>query len=346
MPTRRIANLLLVNVLIGTTVAWSGPSLAEEQLVNVYTYREPGLIQPLLDRFTKETGVQTQVIFAKEGLEQRIQAEGENSPADVLLATDIARLQEAVATGITQPISSQVLSDRIPANLRDPANNWFGLSMRARVVYAAKDRVDASGLTYEDLADPRWKGKICIRSGQHNYNNALFAAFIAHHGEAQAEVWLTGLKANLAQKPAGGDRDVAKDIASGTCEIGIGNTYYVGLMMADPEKKAWADAIKVVMPVFKDGGTHVNVSGAAVAKHAPHKDNAIKLVEWLSGTEAQRIYASSNYEYPVVKGVAVDPVVAAWGDLEADAISLSDIAAAKKAAAAIVDKIAFDEGAN
>jgi iron(III) transport system substrate-binding protein len=250
-----------------------------------------------------------------------------------------------VELGVTQPVDSKTLSETIPSHLRDPERHWHGISMRARVVYASKDRVAQDAITYEKLADPQWKGKICIRSGQHIYNNALFAAYFAHHGEAKTEAWLKGLKANLAKKPSGGDRDVAKDIAAGVCDIGLGNTYYVGLMKnGEPQQQAWAEAVKVIKPTFEGGGTHINISGVVLGKNAPNKDNAVKLMEWLASDQAQKLYASMNYEYPVKEGIAVDPTVAGWGELKSDDLPLSEVGKNKKKAAEIVDRVAFDEG--
>jgi iron(III) transport system substrate-binding protein len=221
----------------------------------------------------------------------------------------------------------------IPPQYRDPNGHWAGISMRARVIYASKERVKQDAITYEELADPKWKGKICIRSGQHIYNNGLFAAYVAHHGEAKAEEWLKGVKANLAQKPSGGDREAARDVAAGKCDIGIGNTYYWALMMNnDPEKKPWAEATKVILPTFEGGGTHVNLSGVLLAKHAPNKDNGVKLINWLAGPTAQQMYADSNYEYPVRAGVAVNPTIAGYGKLNADPLPIAKIAANRKAA--------------
>jgi iron(III) transport system substrate-binding protein len=311
--------------------------------VNVYTYRETKLIQPLFDAFTKDTGVKVNVISASSGLEQRMKAEGTNSPADVLLTVDIGRIDEAVQAGVTQPVISEVLETIIPPQYRDPNGHWAGISMRARVIYASKERVKQDAITYEELADPKWKGKICIRSGQHIYNNGLFAAYVAHHGEAKAEEWLKGLKANLAQKPSGGDREAARDVAAGKCDIGIGNTYYWALMMNnDPEKKPWAEATKVILPTFEGGGTHVNLSGVLLAKHAPNKTNGVKLINWLAGPTAQQMYADSNYEYPVRAGVAVNPTIAGYGKLNADPLPIAKIAANRKAAATLVDKVGFD----
>ncbi|MFC0239661.1 Fe(3+) ABC transporter substrate-binding protein [Rhodopseudomonas telluris] len=315
---------------------------AAEQ-VNVYTYRESKLVQPLFDAFTKDTGIAVNVISASSGLEQRIKAEGDKSPADVLLTVDIGRIDEAVQAGITQPIGSAVIDETVPARYRDPNGHWAGISMRARVIYASKDRVKQHAITYEELADPKWKGKICIRSGQHIYNNALFAAYVAKHGEAKAEEWLRGLKANLAQKPSGGDRETARDVAAGKCDIGIGNTYYWALMMNnDPDKKPWAEATKVILPTFEGGGTHVNLSGVLLAKHAPNKANGIKLIEWLAGEKAQQIYADANYEYPIRPGVPLNPTIAGYGKLTPDALPIAKIAAERKTASTLVDKVGFD----
>lgn len=330
-------------IAAASAIAVCLPTLASAQgEVNVYTYREQKLIQPLLDAFTKDTGIKVNVVSASSGLEQRIKTEGANSPADVLLTVDIGRLEDAVQAGITQPIKSDVIDKAVPAQYRDPEGHWAGVSMRARVVYASKDRVKQDAITYEELADPKWKGKICIRSGQHIYNNALIGAMIAKHGEAKAEEWLKGLKANLAQKPSGGDREQARDVAAGKCDIGIGNTYYWALMLQNPSQKAWADATKVILPTFAGGGTHVNVSGVVLAKNAPNKANAMKLIEWLTGDTAQHMYADTNNEYPVKAGIKANAVVAGYGKLNPDPMPLSKIAQNKKAAANLVDKVGFD----
>jgi iron(III) transport system substrate-binding protein len=296
----------------------------------------------LFDAFTGETGIKVNVVSASSGLEQRMKAEGTNSPADVLLTVDIGRIDEAVQAGVTQPIKSEVIDEIVPAQYRDPEDHWAGISMRARVIYASKDRVKQDKITYEELADPKWKGKICIRSGQHMYNLALIGAVIARSGPEKAKIWLEGVKANLARKPSGGDRDVAKDIAAGLCDIGIGNTYYVGLMQENPDQKAWASAIKVIMPTFVGGGTHMNLSGFAIARNAPNREEAIKLGEWLVSARAQELYASLNFEYPVRAGVALSPAVAALGELRRDSASLTDIAAQRAAASELVDTVGFD----
>jgi iron(III) transport system substrate-binding protein len=327
--------------LVGGTAA----ALAEE--INIYSYRQPQLIDPLLKAFTAKTGVKTNVIYAAAGLNERLAAEGANSPADVLLTVDVGRLAEAKDAGLTQPVESAVLAKAIPSHLRDPGNHWFGLTMRARVVYASKERVKQTTITYEELADPKWKGKICIRSGQHVYNTSLIATIIAHKGEAFAEQWLKAVKNNLAHKPAGGDREQARDIASGRCDLALGNTYYMGLMTLNeknPEQKQWAAAIRLIFPNADDRGTHVNISGVAMAKHAPNKAAALKLMEFLASGEAQRLYANANNEYPVSPGVAPADIVLSWGKLKADTLPLDNIAKYRKRASELVDKVNFDAG--
>ena len=311
--------------------------------VNVYTYRETKLVAPLFEAFTKETGIKVNVVSASSGLEQRIKTEGANSPADVLLTVDISRLEDAVQNGITQPLQSKAAEQAVPAAFRDPEGHWTAVAMRGRVVYASKERVKQNAMTYEELADPKWKGKICIRSGQYMYNNALFAAMIVKHGEAKTEEWLKGLKANLAQKPSGGDRETARDIAAGKCDIGIGNTYYWALMNdKETDRKPWADATRVILPTFQGGGTHVNVSGVALIKTAPNKANAVKFIEWMVGPTAQQMHADLTYEYPMRAGVPINQTIASYGELKRDPMPLAQIAANRKKASALVDKVGFD----
>ena len=231
----------------------------------------------------------------------------------------------------------------MPAQYRDPEGHWAAVALRARVVYASKERVKQDAITYEELSDPKWKGKICIRSGQHMYNNALFAAMVAKHGEAKTEEWLKGLKANLAQKPSGGDRETARDIAAGKCDLGIGNTYYWALMNdKEADKKPWAEATKVILPTFQGGGTHVNLSGVALMKNSPNKADAMKFIEWMVGPHAQQMHADVNYEYPIRSGVPINKTIAGYGALKADAVPLAQIASNRKKASALVDKVGFD----
>ncbi|WP_144083197.1 Fe(3+) ABC transporter substrate-binding protein [Rhizobium leguminosarum] len=324
--------------------ALMSPCIAAAAEINLYTTREPALVAPLLEAFTKSTGTKINTVFLKDGLAERVASEGASSPADILMTVDAGNLVDLVDKGVTQPVESPVLNSAISEQLRDPKGNWFALSMRARVLYAAKD-IDISTFNYEELADPKWKGKICIRSGQHPYNTALFADYIAHYGAEETEKWLTGVKANLARKAAGGDRDSAKDILGGICDIGIANSYYVGLMRSGKggeEQVKWGDAIKVILPTFKNGGTQVNISGAAIAKHSPNKAEAVKLLEYLVSDEAQKIYAEANYEYPVKAGVAADPIIASFGELKIDSKPLSEIVSHRRQASELVDKVGFD----
>ncbi len=337
---RRVATLLAF-VAAGFV---SGASAAEE--VNLYTTREPGLIRPLLDSFTRATGIKVNTVLIDKGLAERVAAEGSRSPADLLMTVDIGNLLELIERGLAQPVRSEALESAVPPALRDKDGLWYALSMRARVVYADPGLTDLRSLTYEDLADPRWKGKICIRSGQHPYNTALVAAFLTRHGEAKTVDWLRGVKANLARKPGGGDREVARDIKAKLCEIGIGNSYYVGLMRSGqggPDQKSWGEAIKVVLPTFEDGGTHVNVSAALVAKHAPNGAGALKLLEYLISNEAQSIYARGNFEYPVKTGAPADPIVAELGALRPDTLPLLDIARHRKLASTLIERVGFDD---
>ncbi len=317
------------------------PALADE--INVYSHRQPELIQPLVDAFTAETGITVNVAFIDKGMAERLVAEGDRSPADVVLTVDIARLMQIVEAGVTQPVTSAVLEADIPATLRDPENRWFGLTTRARIVYAAKDRVQPGDVTtYEDLADPKWKGRICTRSGLSDYNVALTSAMIAHHGEDYTKGWLEGLKANLARKPEGGDRDQVKAIAAGLCDIAIGNTYYIGQMLADPEQAPAAEAVNVLFPVFEGDGTHVNISGMAMTKAAPNREVALKFMEWLTTDTAQKIYAETNNEYPVKPGVERSALVASWGDFTPDSKTLAEIASLRPAALKLVETVDFD----
>ncbi len=321
-------------------------NVAHADEVNVYSTREPNLIKPILAAFTEKEGVKVRFIFAKDGLIERMAAEGSNSPADVLLTNEFGLMTRAKSKAVTQTLVDPSINDRLSAALRDPEGHWFALTRRARVVYASKDRVKQDQITYEELADPKWKGKICIRSGQHTYNIALIASMIAHLGEEKAETWLQGLKHNLARKPAGGDREGVRDVMAGLCDLAIGNTYYMAAMLKNPKQRPWAEAVKLVFPNANDRGTHVNISGMSLAAHAPNKANAVKLMTFLLTPEAQALYAKGNGEYPAVEGVASTELVESWGKLKPDALPLSKIAEFRKKASELVDKVKFDLGPN
>ncbi|CAH1669854.1 MAG: Fe(3+) ABC transporter substrate-binding protein [Chelatococcus sp.] len=344
MSINRIARIACLAGIAGLSAGFSTAASAAEE-VTLYTTREPGLIKPLLDAFTEKSGIQVKTLFVKDGLAERVATEGANSPADVLMTVDFGNLIDLVDKGVVQPVKSDALNAAIPANLRDADGRWFALSTRARVLYASKDRTDLKSFTYEDLADPKWKGKVCIRAGQHPYNTALIANMIAKDGAAKTEEWLKGVKANLARKAGGGDRDVARDILGGICDVGLANSYYVGLMRSGaggPDQVKWGEAINVILPTFEKGGTHVNVSGAAVAKNAPHAANAVKLIEFLASDDAQELYAKANFEYPVKAGVKADPIIASFGELKIDPAELTAIGKNRKAASELADKVGFD----
>ncbi|MEN9408807.1 MAG: hypothetical protein RL216_781 [Pseudomonadota bacterium] len=330
-----------LSLLALTLASTAVPALAEE--INVYSHRQPELVQPLVDAFTAETGITVNVAFVDKGMAERLVAEGDRSPADLVLTVDIARLTQIVEAGVTQPVQSDVLDANIPATLRDEGDHWFGLTSRARIVYASKDRVAPGEVTtYEDLADPKWQGRICIRSGTNDYNVALVAAMIAHHGADYAKTWLEGVKANLARKPDGGDRDQVKAIAAGECDIAVGNTYYIGQMLADPEQKPAAEAVRIDFPTFEGDGTHLNISGVAMTKAAPNREAALKFMEWLSSDEAQRIYAETNNEFPVKPGVAKSALVASWGEFTPDSKPLTEVAKLRPDALKLIETVDFD----
>lgn len=301
------------SVLIATLAATTAlPALAE---VNIYSYRQPELIQPILDGFTAETGIETNTAYVDKGLVERLQAEGTRSPADIILTTDVSRLEEAKAAGVTQALDSDVVNEAIPARLRDPEGQWVGVTTRGRIVYASKERVAEGEITtYEDLADPKWEGRICTRSGTHPYTLGLVSALIEHNGVEETRTWLEGLKSNLAKQPEGNDRAQVRSIWAGECDISIGNTYYMGAMLSDPEQTEWANAVRVEFPTFEDGsGTHVNVSGVALTANAPNKDDAVAFVDYLASEEAQRIYAAEVNEYPADPDVPASDLVQSWG---------------------------------
>ena len=322
-------------------LAFASPVLADE--VNIYSHRQPELIQPLMDAFTAETGITVNIAFVDKGMAERLKAEGDRSPADLVLTVDIGRLIELADAGVTQTVDDPILLANIPAEFRDPANHWFGLTTRARIIYAAKDRVQPGEITtYEDLADPKWLGRLCMRSGLNDYNVALTAAYLSHHTSEETVAWLTAVKANLARKPTGGDRDQVKSIWAGECDIALGNTYYIGQMLNDPEQVDYANSVRIDFPVFSDGGTHMNVSGIAMTKAAPNKESALKLMEWLTSDEAQKIYAGTNYEFSVKVGVERSELVESWGAFTPDSVGLSDIAARRSEAVKLIETVDFD----
>ena len=337
-----------VVLLASLAAAFAAAPAHAEGEVNLYSYRQPFLIEPMLDEFTKQTGIAVNVVFAKKGMVEKIKAAGANNPADAVLTVDVGRLDALSQAGLLQPVNSMVLDETIPAHLRHPDGLWFGLTTRARLALVSRDRVKPGELeTLAELADPKFRGRICTRSGKHVYNVALIASVIAHEGEAAAERWLAGVRDNLARKPQGNDRAQAKGIHEGVCDVAISNHYYMGKMATndkEPEQKEWAKSVRVQFLDQEGRGNHVNISGAAVIKDAKNMDNAIALIEFLAGDEAQNLYATVNFEYPVKAGVKTDPLVESWGAFKADALSIEEIARHRKAASKLVDKTGFDGG--
>ena len=337
--------MALALTVTAATVTPQAANAADD--VNLYMTRQPFLMKPLMKAFTDETGIKVNMVYLKKGMLERLKTEGANSPADLILTVDIGNLNNHLEAGLLQPVASDTLNQRIPAQYRHPDGLWYGLTMRARVVYAHKDRVKEGEVkTYEDLAAPHMKGRVCIRSGKHLYNVSLFASMVEAMGEEGAKKWLQGLRANLARKPQGNDRAQVKAVYEGQCDVAIGNTYYMGKMATNekkPEQKDWAKSVRIIFPNQGDRGTHVNISGAAVTKSAKNKAGALKLIEFLSGPAAQKIYAETNFEYPVLDGVALHPLVASWGKFKADKSLLSNVAAKRTYASRLVDQVAFNK---
>ena len=327
--------------LFFVTLFFSSPIFASE--VNIYSYRQPFLIEPLTTAFTDKTGIKVNIVYLRKGMIERMKAEGKRSHADVVLTVEISRLSALVEAGLTQKVVSETLSTNVPEKYRDPAGHWFGLTTRARIIYVSKERVRTGEIkSYEDLADPKWRGKVCTRSGLNAYNLALTSAIIHHHGEDYAKKWLDGFKQNLARKPQGNDRAQVKAIWAGECDLSIGNTYYMGKMLKDPEQADWAKSVNIVFPTFEGGGTHVNVSGIGMAKFSPNKENALALMEFLSSGEAQEIYANANFEYPIAPGTKVGDLVKSWGSFNADNVNLMTIAKLRKKALKLTEIVDFD----
>ncbi len=329
---------LILAALFSATAAMAGA-----QEVNIYSSRQPELIDPILEAFSEETGIAVNVVFLKKGLLERLRAEGRRSPADLILTADIANLDAAAQTGLTQPVQSEIIEANIPPAYRDDAGQWFGLTSRARIIYASKARVAEGEISsYEELANPEWRGRICTRSGLHDYNIALTAAYLYHYGEAATIDWLEGVKANLARAPQGNDRAQVKAIWAGECDIAVGYTYYMGKMLADPEQAEWANAVRLIFPTLNGVGTHINLSGMAMTKAAPNPENALKLMEFLSGDTAQALYAEANYEYPLNPDIPPSPLVAGWGEFTPDPTSLANIARLRGEALRLVELVDFD----
>ena len=317
-------------------------SLFANSEVNVYSHRHYDTDKKLFKMFEEKTGIKVNVVKAKaSALIKRIESEGKKSPADVLITVDAGRLYQAKEKDILQAISSEYLNTNIPVNLRDTDNKWYALTKRSRVaLHTIGSDVASKLVTYEDLAKPEFKGQIMVRSSNNIYNQSLMAAMIAHHGEEYSLKWAKGVVANMAKAPKGNDRYQVKAVANGIGQIAIANTYYVGKMVdnKDASQREAVKKVKVLFPKFENGGTHINVSGAGVAKYSPNKDNAIKFIEFMASKEAQKLFAQGNYEYPVLKGVKASELVSSWGSFEDDNISINTLGQNNKAAVKIFDK--------
>ncbi len=328
-------HIFLTLLLFNGSMAWG------QDEVNVYSYRQRLLMQPLFDVFTKETGVKVKVVFAPKGLVERLRQEGSLSPADVLLTSDFSRLLEAEQARLLQSVKSAVLRRNVPRHLRDKDGRWFGLTVRARVLVVSRS---AKGeiRRYEDLAKKEWHGRICSRSGQHSYNVSLLASMIAHHGVKEARSWARSVRSGLARKPQGNDRSQLKAIWQGQCDVSFVNTYYLGLVSKNPKQSSWGKGVRVVFPNQRDRGTHVNISGGGVVRYAPHRRQAVQLLEFLSGEKAQKLYVEGNFEYPVNKKVPLSPFLERLGIFKQDRIPIEKVATLRGRAVRIMDEVGWE----
>jgi iron(III) transport system substrate-binding protein len=337
----------LVAITLGLSVLATTVSAGD---VNVYSYRKPKLIDPMFAVFTQKTGIKVNSVYAKNGMLERLQQEGRNSPADLVFTVDIGRLTDIQNAGLTQAVKSNALERSIPAQFREPNGHWFGLTSRARIIVSSVDRIGVNDIkSYEDLAHSRWAGRICTRSGKHPYMAALTASMIAHHGTAKAKDWFSGLKAKLARNPQGTDRAQVKAIKEGVCDVAIINHYYMAKMFKDPKQIPWAKAVRVIFPNQKDmrplyhRGTHMNISGVALTKHAPNREGAIALMEFLASAEGQAMYAQKNGEYPVTPGIAWNDLQTSWGPFKQDDLALAEIAKNRTAAIRMADEVGYNK---
>jgi iron(III) transport system substrate-binding protein len=329
---------------VGLVIALTASGAAAQE-VNLYSSRHYDTDVALYDAFTEQTGIAVNLIEGDaDQLIERIKAEGRNSPADVLITVDAGRLWRADEAGLLQPVSSQVLEEAIPAELRHPEGKWFGLSQRLRGIVYAKDRVDPSEITtYEDLADPKWQGRVCIRSSTNIYNQSLVASMVEANGVEATEEWAQGLVDNLARPPQGGDTDQIKAVAAGECDVAVVNHYYlVRLMESEAEEdRAVAEEVGIVFPNQDGRGTHANVSGAGVVATAPNQENAVKFLEYLTTPEAQAYFAQGNYEFPAVDGVKLDPVLEQWGEIKTDAVNAAKLGENNPEAVKLMDRVGW-----
>ncbi len=334
--------LSIIAALVMGIITQSSLAAAE---VNIYSYRKPALIEPILDAFSENTGIKVNLVHAEKGMLERLRSEGMNTPADLVFTVDIGRLTDLKNADLTQAVTSEVLNTNIPASQRDAENHWFGITQRARIIVTSKDRVQPGEiLNYEDLASDALKGRVCTRSGKHPYMVALTAAMMTHHGKVGAEKWLEGVKNNLARKPQGNDRAQVKAIKQGECDVAVINHYYMINMLNDPAQAPIAEAVNVVFPNQEGDGTHMNISGMAMTKHTQNTELAQQLMEFLASSSAQKMYADLNGEYPVQKDIESTPGshMAEWGAFKRDNVALTEVAANRAEAIKMMDRVGYD----
>ena len=338
------SNLLLLTVFLIGMLLSSPKAIGGE--INIYSHRQPYLIEPFLKEFTKRTKIKTNVVFASKGLAQRLQSEGAASPADVVLTVDISRLKQYADKNLFQPFVSEALKSVIPQNLRSKDDTWFGFSKRSRVIAVSKSLKNLNEIKrFEDLTNTKWSGKICSRPGSHVYNRALLSSIIAANGNEAASAWAKGLVENFARSPRGNDRSQIKAIFSGECAIALVNHYYYGKLInsEDPAHRKWAESVNIIIPNQgpTDRGAHINISGGGIAKHAKNLKEARQFMEFLVSREAQELYASINYEYPVITGVDLPDTLTAWGEFREDQVPIETLADLSGDAQKIIDKVTW-----
>ena len=336
-------NFILSSIILFLFLSFTKVIGAE---VNIYSHRQPFLINPFLEKFTEETGIKTNVVYATKGLAQRLKAEGKNSPADVILTVDIGRLYIYDDLDLLASIDSSVLDKNIPQNLKSPENKWFALSKRSRIIVTSKERVDEGQIKkMEDLANEKWKGKICSRPGSHVYNRALMASLILSLGEQAAEEWAKKFVNNLSRRPQGNDRAQVKAIFEGQCDISIINNYYFGKLKysEDPSQREWAKSVRITFPNQGVGerGAHINISGGGVAKYSKNKKEAVALLEFLSKAQSQKMYGEINFEYPVNPSVETTEELKSWGIFKSDSLPIISIAQKAYEAQKIIDRVGW-----
>ena len=339
---RRVVGMIGLAIIVFCLPFSYGNAVGAE--LNIYSHRQPFLIKPFLAAYKKETGTKINVVYASKGLAQRLQAEGARSPADVILTVDIARLYVYADKKLLRPVESKALFTNIPAHLRDPENRWFGFSKRARIIALSRKARDLKQIKrYEDLADSKWKGRICSRPGSHVYNRGLVASVIHTSGVPSTEKWARGVVSNLARRPQGNDRAQIKGIYEGVCDIAIINNYYFGKLKysENTEHRKWADSVNLLFPNQGDRGSHINISGGGVAKHSKNYKEAVRFLEFLTSAKAQELYGSVNFEYPVNASVPLSPELQTWGVFREHKIPILAIARLAPEAQKVIDRVGW-----